>query len=66
MVERAARAEWERDRLVEGRMAWDELEGYAKDRVLIRVADMLEAALPQDADLLRRFARECEKVAEIL
>lgn len=66
MVERTAKALWDRNRKTEGRVEWDAAERWVTDPWRLTAADALEAALPSDPKLLREIAKECNSVADII
>jgi len=66
MLLRATLASYNESREFDGRVEWDEAPTWVQEAWLHKVRTVLEAALPQDKDILTALAAECTATVAIL
>jgi len=66
MILRGAKKLWDQHREIEGRVEWDDAAPWVQESWIRKSQMVLEAALPQDRDFLRKHVIECASVADML
>lgn len=66
MLQRAAIALYDRTREIEGRVSWEEAAPWVREGWEQQARIALEAALPQEVEILKEIATNCISTAALL